>query len=448
MSSTIASSSTRSAIYRVDPSRTFYEFVLEQQTALAASVESIPLDDATNQIELAISFMKHYMEQDSDGLTDQPDCKHRVIIDTRKSMFEILLDLHSSMRATCVGFSVYFTGGDPRKNSFIAKLLEFPSFEGEADALDIPESDFDVSYCTMIVFDSSDLESATDVLAKAWVNCSVPWEIRNLLVHETVQEKFLQLLESKLKPFPAGHISLQDEMKAAIDHAASMGLRVFLPEGVKDSSAPAVIHGSSVDFFLKQHAMEPSPVVVMNVFRTAKEAISMANRNNGGSVSLWTEQLCLAMETAYAVEAQVVWVNTFARFNPAFPYSFRRNDYSYGSEYAVYEKKVKSVFVPTPENPKNSAEKNKAAISALGMVSPEVKNHRFAFVRNEKNVHYEVISTRYRIENYNPEHKMHITEKFWDKYVSIDFNDRNFVLDTVHNQRKTVVIPYGVSFAN
>ncbi|EAT35409.1 AAEL012427-PA [Aedes aegypti] len=448
MSSTIESSSTRSAIYRVNQSRTFYEFVLEQKNALASSVESISVDDATNQIELALSFMKHYMEQDSDGLTDQPECKHRVILDTRKSMFEILLDLHSSMRATCVGFNVYFTGGDPRKDSFVAKLLEFPNFENGADALDIPEINFEVSFCTMIVFDSSDLESATDVLAKAWENCSVPWEIRSLLVQETVQEKFIQLLESKLKPFPTSHIPLQDKLQSAIDKATSTGLRVIRPEGVKDSTAPAVVYGSSVDFFLPAHALEPSPVVVMNVFRTPKEAISLVNKSNGGSVSLWTEQLCLAMETAYAVEAQTVWVNTYARFNPAFPYSFRCNGYCYGSEYAVYEKKVKAVFIPSAENPKNSAEKNKAAISALGVVSNEVKNHRFAFVRNEKNVHYEVISTPYNIENYNPDHAMQIVEGFWDKYVSIDFNDRNLVLDTVHNQRKTVVIPYGVSFAN
>lgn len=448
MSSTIETSSIRSAIYRVNPSRTFYEFVQEQKNALATSIESTSVDDATYQIELALSFMKHYMEQDSDGLTDQPECKHRVILDTRKSMFEILLDLHSSMRATCVGFNVYFVGGDRRKDSFVAKLLEFPSFESGADSLDVPDSAFDVSFCTMIVYDSSDLESATDVLAKAWVNCSVPWVIRNLLVQETVQEKFIKLLESKLKPFPTSHVPCHEEMKSAIDKATSTGLRLIRAEGVEDSSAPVVVYGSSVDFFLKMHAVEPSPVVVMNVFRTPKEAIALANKSNGGSVSLWTEQLCLAMETAYAVEGQTVWVNTYDRFNPAFPYSFRRNGYCYGSEYAVYEKKVKAVFVPSAENPKNSAEKNKAAISALGVVSNEVKNHRFAFVRNEKNVHYEVISTPYKVESYNPDHPMQIVEEFWEKYVSIDSNDRNLVLDTVHNQRKTVVIPYGVSFAN
>lgn len=447
MCSNIETMPALSANYTVGSGQTFYEYVSEQKNALALTVESIPVEDATYQIELALSFMKFYMDQDCDGLMDQPNSEHRVIIDTRRSLFEILLDLHSSMRATCVGFSLYFTGGDSRKDSLVAKLLEFPNFDSGADELKIPPTAFRVSFCTMIVFDSSDLESATDVLSKAWEHCSVPWVIRNLLVQESVQEKFIQLLESKLKPFPE-HFAFADEMNVTVGKASSTGLRLIQPVGPKSSVVPTVVYGSSVDFFVKSDVLEPSPVVVMNVFRTPKEAISLANKSNGGSVSLWTEELCLAMEAAYAVDAQTVWVNTYARFNPAFPYAFRRHGYCYGSDYAVYEKKVKKVFVPSAENRVNSVEKNRAAISALGVVSSEVKNHRLSFVRNEKNVHYEIISSPYNLDNYNPEHPLEIVKDFWDKFVSIDNNDRNLVLDTVHNQRKTVVIPYGVSFGN
>lgn len=448
MSSTIDSSTIRSAVYKVHLGYTFYEYVQDQKNALAHSVEYIPVEDATYQVELALRFMEHYMEVDLDALVDKPDSKHRVIIDTRKSLFEILLDLHSSMRATCVGFSMYFIGGDRRKDTFIEKMLHFPSFHADADDLNIPEIAFEASFCTMIIYESSDIESATDVLAKAWVNSSVPWVIRNLLVQETVQEKFIQLLESKLKPFQTNDTAFESELQNAIDKASSTGLRVIRPKAATESASPAVIYGSSVDFFLKAHALEPSPVVVMNVFRTVKEAISLANKSNGGSVSVWSEELCLAMETAYAVEAQTVWVNTHAKFHPAFPYSFRRNGYCYGSEYAVYEKKVKAVFIPSAEHPKNTVEKNRAAISALGIVSNEVKNHRLAYVRIEKNVHYEIISTPYNLDKYNEEQPLHIVKDFWETYITIDNSDRNFIFDTVHNQRKTVVIPYGVSFGN
>lgn len=438
---------TRSAVYRVNTGRTLFEFVSEQKTALAGSIAGIPIEEMAYQIELALTFMRYYMDQEDDGLLDEPNCKHRVVLDTRKSVFEILLDLHSAMRATCVGFDLYVAGRDGMKDEFVKKLLEFPNFESGAPVLEIANSNLAVAYGTMIVFESSDLESATDELAKAWVNCSVPWALRNVLVQETVQEKFIVLLESKLKPF-LDSVPFEKEMRAAVNKALETGFRLIqcLVDGVE--LKPTVVYGANVDFFLENEATRPSPILLLNVFRTAKEAISLANASNGGSVSLWTEELSLALEVAYAVSAQSVWVNSHAIFNPAFPYTFRQNDYCYGSEYAICEKKIKTVFVPSIELPVNSAERNKEAIDGLGLVSKEVRNQRFSFVKNEKNIHYEMVSSAYKLDSYNPEQRLQIVDEFWTKFVTIDTADRNLVHDTVYNQRKTVVIPYGVTFAN
>lgn len=440
-------STTQSAVYRVNTDRTLFEYVSEQKNALAGSVANIPVDEVLHQIELALSFMQYYMDHDGDGLLDEPNCKHRVVLDSRKSVFEILLDLHSAMRATCVGFDLYVAGGDASKDEFVKKLLEFPNFATGAPCLSIPESNLAVGYCTMIVFESSDLESATDILAKAWVNSSVPWTVRNVLVQETVQEKFLLLLESKMKPF-LDNVPCEKEMRAAVNKASEAGFRMVqcLVDGV--DLKPTVVCGANIDFFLEKNSTNASPILVFNAFRTAKEAISLANAFNGGSVSLWTEELSLALEVAYSVSAQSVWVNSHAIFNPGFPYTFRQNDYCYGSEYAVCEKKIKTVFVPSIEHPVNSAEKNKAAIEGLGMVSNEVKNQRFSFVKNEKNIHYEMVSSAYKLDNYNPDQRLQIVDEFWTKFVTIDTADRNLVHDTVYNQRKTVVIPYGITFAN
>ncbi|XP_053696810.1 uncharacterized protein LOC128744071 [Sabethes cyaneus] len=446
MGTNIENTATHSAIYRVSGERTLFEYVSEQKNALAASIAGIPVEEATYQIELALSFMKYYMERDEDGLMDEPTAVHRLVVDKRKSVFEILLDVHSAMRSTCVGFSLYFVGADSSKNAFIGKLLEFTNFDTGAKELNIPPMSMDASFCSMIVFDSSDLESATDVLAKAWVNCSVPWLIRSVLVQETVQEKFIQLLESKLKPF-TDNVPFEKNLRTAVNKASKTGLRLIQnPKDAKDLK-PTVVYGSSVDFFLENDG-NVSPVVVMNVFRTAKEAVALANKDNGGSVSLWTEELSLAFECAYAVAAQTVWVNSHALFNPAFPYTFRRNDYCYGSKYAICEKKVKTMFVPTAENPTNSFERNRAAISALGIASSDVAEQRFSLVRNENNIHYEMVSMPYKIENYNTGNRLQIVENFWDMFLTIDSSDRYLAMDSVHNQRKTVVIPYGVSFAN
>lgn len=448
MSSALINSVLHSAIYRVNTGNTLYEFIQAQKDALSHSIACLTVEEASYQIDLALQFMKFYMEQEkNDGLLDEPGSVHRVIIDTRKSVFEILLDLHSSMRATCVGFNLYFAGADAAKDSFIRKLLEFTNFDRDAESLNIPQTTFDAAYCTMVVFDSGDIESATDILANAWMYQTVPWIIRNILVQETIQEKFIQILESKLKPFQ-DNIAYEKQLRTAINKASAVGLRVI--QNAKDLKElkPTIVFGSSVDFFLESGTYETAPIMVMNVFRTAKEAITMANKSNGGSISLWTEELSLAFEVAYALTAQTIWANTYATFNPEFPYTFRRNDFCYGSEYAVLEKKVKRVFVPSSKTPENSVEKNRMAIGALGVIPIEVKNQSYSSVRNKNNVHYEMVSMPYNIENYGTTNKMEIVEDFWDKYSTIDCSDRHIVMDTVHNARKTVVIPYGVSYAN
>ncbi|XP_055607719.1 uncharacterized protein LOC129755312 [Uranotaenia lowii] len=447
MGSNFENTVSHSAVYRVNPDCTFLQFVSQQKNVLAGSIASIPTEEVNYQIELALKFMQFYMDQSTDSLPEANDSIQHVVIDTRKSVFEILLDLHSAMRVTGRGFDLYFIGGDSGKDAFVKKLLEFGNLKSGEPKLTVPRSSNpSLAYTTMIVYDSSDLESATDVLSKAWVNSRVPWVIRNVLVQETVQEKFIQLLESKLKPFTE-NVAFEKELKTAVKKAFATGLRLI--HGSTDSKylKPVVVFGSSIDFFLEKDSVEPTPIVVLNVFRTAKEAISLANKSNGGSVSLWTEELSLSLETAYAVAAQSVWVNCHAVFNPALPYSFRQHDYSYGSEYALCEKIVKSVFVPSSVNPANSFEDNKRALNDLGKPTSQFGNQLRSFVTNEKNVHYEMISSPYKIENYNAENRLQIVPGGLYGKVTEDFV-RKVLLDSVYYQRKTIVIPFGVSFAN
>ena len=60
------------------------------------------------------------------------------------------------------------------------------------------------------------------------------------------------------------------------------------------------------------------PVLVVLPFRTAKEAITLANNSMyglGGSV--WTENVSLAMEVAISVKAGTMWVNCHNMFDSA-----------------------------------------------------------------------------------------------------------------------------------
>lgn len=60
------------------------------------------------------------------------------------------------------------------------------------------------------------------------------------------------------------------------------------------------------------------PVLVVQPFRTAKEAISLANNTLYGlGASVWSEHIGLAMEVACNIKAGSVWINNHNVFDAA-----------------------------------------------------------------------------------------------------------------------------------
>uniref|UniRef100_A0A182YRU5 Aldehyde dehydrogenase domain-containing protein n=1 Tax=Anopheles stephensi TaxID=30069 RepID=A0A182YRU5_ANOST len=432
---------------------TFMGYVTKRKAALIDAVQLLPKEEAAHEVELALNFMQYYMHLEDDGLIDQPKAQHRVLIDRRKSVFEIMLDLHSAMRATCVGFKLYFYGENPITSEFIQLLLQYPSFSsGDGDKLTLTgEIPLHMAYCTMIVFDSCDLESASDRLALAWTTNDAPWAIRSVLVQETIKDEFVQLVKGKLKPFTDEQSKfLKNAQLKAIDAAKSVGAQLVQSDSDASEIKPMLAFVPGVQYLLSTNtgSVQPSPIVAVQAFRTAKEAISLANSANGGSVSLWTEELSLTFEVAYGLRSPTVWVNSYAEFNPDCAYTFRKDDFCYGSEYAVCEKKVKAVFTPSAATPSNSAEKNRLAIKSLGTYVANKRSYRGNTVQLKNGIRYESICGPAELEAYGEGHRLTVVENFWDTYVSLDAIDRHLLLDTVHNQRKVICIPYGVTFAN
>ncbi|XP_029780046.1 aldehyde dehydrogenase family 16 member A1 [Suricata suricatta] len=64
----------------------------------------------------------------------------------------------------------------------------------------------------------------------------------------------------------------------------------------------------------------PWPVVVASPFRTAKEALAVANGTpRGGSASVWSERLGLALELGYGLRVGTVWINAHGLGNAEVP---------------------------------------------------------------------------------------------------------------------------------
>ena len=60
------------------------------------------------------------------------------------------------------------------------------------------------------------------------------------------------------------------------------------------------------------------PVLTVMTFRTAKEAINLANNTRYGlAASVWSENIGLAMEVASNIKAGSVWINNHNQFDAA-----------------------------------------------------------------------------------------------------------------------------------
>ena len=123
-----------------------------------------------------------------------------------------------------------------------------------------------------------------------------------------------------------GAIVSQDQLKSIakyVDEAKEEGADVFqikLPDNLNKDGLwypPTLITNVNT---ASKVVMEEifGPVAVALPFRTAKEAINLANNTMYGlAASVHTEQLTLALETAKNIKAGTVWINCHNMFDAA-----------------------------------------------------------------------------------------------------------------------------------
>jgi len=185
----------------------------------------------------------------------------------------------------------------------------------------------------VIVYDSADLDSAVESVVDAiWFNqgqvCSAG---SKLLVQTTVFDKFITKLKTRLGQFRIGHsLDKTIDMAAIVDESQRKSVADFVEEA-RDEGAdvfqtecppgcfypPTLITGVNT---ASRVVMEEifGPVLVALPFRTAKEAIAIANNTLYGlGASVHSEQLPLALETAKHVQAGAVWINCHNLFDAA-----------------------------------------------------------------------------------------------------------------------------------
>jgi len=185
----------------------------------------------------------------------------------------------------------------------------------------------------VIVYDSADLDSAVESVVDAiWFNqgqvCSAG---SKLLVQQPVFDKFIGKLKTRLSHFRIGStLDKTIDMAAIVDESQRKSVAEFVEEAREEGAEvfqtdcppgcfypPTLVTNVNT---CSRIVMEEvfGPVLVAMPFRTAKEALALANNTLYGlGASVHTEQLPLALETAKHIQAGSVWINCHNMFDAA-----------------------------------------------------------------------------------------------------------------------------------
>lgn len=185
----------------------------------------------------------------------------------------------------------------------------------------------------VVVFDSADLDSAVEGVVDAiWFNqgqvCSAG---SRLLVQEPVFDKFIEKLKQRMKTLRIGSsLDKTLDMGAIIDPSQQKFVAEYVEDARKEGAEVFQVDVPSGCFYpptlitgvgsTSRTVVEEifGPVLVAMPFRTAKEAIALANNTIyglGGSV--FSEHITLAIETAKMIKAGAVWINCHNMFDAA-----------------------------------------------------------------------------------------------------------------------------------
>lgn len=185
----------------------------------------------------------------------------------------------------------------------------------------------------VIVFDSADLDSAAEGVVDAiWFNqgqvCSAG---SLLLVQEPIFDKFMEKLKQRMKTLRLGSsLDKTVDMGAIVDPCQQNYIAEYVDDARQEGAEiyqveappgcfypPTLITGVGTT---SRTVIEEifGPVLVAMPFRTAKEAISLANNTIYGlGASVFTEHMTLAIETAKMIKAGAVWINCHNMFDAA-----------------------------------------------------------------------------------------------------------------------------------
>ncbi|KAM8790274.1 aldehyde dehydrogenase family 16 member A1 [Rhynchonycteris naso] len=185
----------------------------------------------------------------------------------------------------------------------------------------------------LLLTEAADVDSAVEGIVDA------AWSDRNagglrLLIQESVWGETVRRLQARMARLRVGRgldgavdmgargAAAHDLAQLYVQKAQSQGAQVFQAGDVPSDSPffPPTLISDLAPASPCTQAEVPWPLVVASPFRTAKEALAMANGTpRGGSASVWSERLGQALELGYGLQVGTVWINAHSLRDPAVP---------------------------------------------------------------------------------------------------------------------------------
>lgn len=185
----------------------------------------------------------------------------------------------------------------------------------------------------LLLTEAADVDSAVEgVVDAAWSDRS-PGGLR-LLIQESLWDETMRRLMVRMARLRGGRgldgavdmgargAAARDLAQLYVQEAQSQGAQVFQAGDVPLDSPffPPTLVSDLPPASPCTQAEVPWPLVVASPFRTAKEALALANGTpRGGSASVWSERLGQALELGYGLRMGTVWINAHSLRDPAVP---------------------------------------------------------------------------------------------------------------------------------
>jgi aldehyde dehydrogenase (NAD+) len=188
-----------------------------------------------------------------------------------------------------------------------------------------------------IVFEDADLDAAVEGLVDSifFNQGQVCCAGSRLLVQESVEQRLLAKLRTRMdnlrlgspldKSMDVGALVdpvQRQRIESLVEAARAEGCTIYQSPGCELPAsgswfAPTLITGASTSAGIAQ-AEVFGPVLVSMSFRTAAEAVQLANNTVYGlAACVWSESISLALDVAPQIKAGVVWINTANQFDAA-----------------------------------------------------------------------------------------------------------------------------------